>query len=202
VQLAFTEETALDIRRTIENVKAMSETMTGFVQQQTQTYAGVSRNVLSATQNIQTASQSVTRMAGEVEQQMPLMIANARQASQNLEELSRRLQDATQGVPALVARADTTLTAFGKLAVSADQVLQTVQPQVKELGPTLVEARAAMYTLQTSMAALQSGDGTLGRLINDPALYEEMQASIATLRRIMADVQANPERYIGAVKIF
>ncbi len=38
---------------------------------------------------------------------------------------------------------------------------------------------------------------------SDPALYGELQAAIATLRRMMADVQANPERYFaGAVKVF
>ena len=195
VQLAFTEETALDIRRTIENVEDMSETMTGFVQQQTQAYAGVSRNVLTATQ-------SVTRVAGQLETQIPEMIANARSASENLEQLSERLQGATEGVPAMLARADTTLANFGRLAATADELLAVVQPQVAELGPTLVEARAAMTSLQTAMAALQNGDGTLGRLLEDPAMYEEMQAAIATLRRLMADIQANPGRYIGELKPF
>ena len=202
VQLAFTEETALDIRRTIENVQEMSEQLSGFVNQQTQTYAGVSRNVLAATQNIEQATQTVTRVAEGVEQEIPAIVANARAASQNLEELSTGLQGATQGVPGMVARADTTLANFGRLAASADQVLQTIQPQIQELGPTLVEARQAMSSLQSLLAGLQQGDGTLGRLANDPALYEEMQAAIQTLRRVMADVQANPARYVGALKIF
>ena len=50
--------------------------------------------------------------------------------------------------------------------------------------------------------ALQSGDGTIGRLLEDPAVYEEMQAAIATLRRLMADIQANPGRYIGELRAF
>ena len=202
VQLAFTEETALDIRATIENVEEMSEQMTGFIEQQTATYAGVSRNVLEATQNIASATQTVTRVAGQVETEVPAIVANARSASQNLEELSVRLQNATQGVPAMIARADTTLTNFGRLAATADTVLKTIQPQMQELGPTFAQARLAMASLQTTLQGLQNGDGTLGRLINDPALYEEMQAAIATLRRMMNDVQANPGRYVGELKFF
>ena len=49
---------------------------------------------------------------------------------------------------------------------------------------------------------LESGEGTLGRLMEDPALYEETQAAISTLRRLMADMQANPAKYIGAFKLF
>lgn len=202
VQLAFTEETALDIRRTIENVEAMSETMSGFVEQQTETYAGVSRNVLTATQDIRAATQTVTALADVVGTEVSVIVANARSASQNLEELSTRLENATVGVPAMVARADTTLANFGRLAATADQVLLAIQPQAQEVGPLLVQARQAMTTLNTTMTALQSGDGTLGRLLEDPALYEEMQAAIATLRRIMADVQANPGRYIREIQLF
>ena len=36
----------------------------------------------------------------------------------------------------------------------------------------------------------------------NPAIYEEMQATIATLRRVLADLQANPGRYIGEVRVF
>jgi phospholipid/cholesterol/gamma-HCH transport system substrate-binding protein len=202
VQLAFTEETALDLRRTIENVGDMSQTLTGFVQQQTGAYADVSRNVLAATQNIQQATQVVTGVAEHVGAEVSVIVANARTASQNLEELSRRLESATVGIPAMVSRADTTLANFGRLAVSADVLLQTLEPQVAEVGPTLVEARQAMAFLQATMSQFQTGGGTLNRLLEDPALYEEMQAAIATLRRMMSDVQANPGRYISQIRIF
>ena len=59
-----------------------------------------------------------------------------------------------------------------------------------------------MATLQRAAALIEQGNGTLGRLMADPALYEETQAAIATLRRILADLQANPAKYIGAVKVF
>lgn len=202
VQLAFTEETALDIRRTIENVESMSETMTGFVEQQTQTYSGVSQNVLQATRDIQEATRTVTALATVVGSEVSAIVANARTASQNLEELSTRLEGATQGVPAMVARADTTLANFGELASTANQVLQALQPQAQEVGPMLVQARAAMTQLNGIMTRLETGDGTAARLMNDPALYEEVQRLISTMNRLMADVQANPGRYIGEVQIF
>ena len=202
VQLAFTEETALDIRRTIENVESMSETMTGFVEQQTETYSGVSQNVLQATQDIQEATETVTALATVVGSEVSAIVANARTASQNLEELSTRLEGATLGVPAMVARADTTLANFGRLATTADQVLQTLQPQAQEVGPMLIQARAAMTQLNGIMTRLETGDGTAARLVNDPALYEEVQRLISTMNRLMADVQANPGRYIGEVQIF
>jgi phospholipid/cholesterol/gamma-HCH transport system substrate-binding protein len=202
VELAFTEETALEIRSAIENVQEITEQLTGFVEQQTETYASVGQNVLAATQNIQQATQTVQRVAGQVEQEIPAIVANARLASENLQQLSQQLQTATTGVPELVAEADRTLANFGELAVSVNQLLATLEPAAAEVGPTLVEARQAVATLQAAAARIEQGEGTLGRLLEDPALYEETQAAIATLRRVLADLQANPGRYISEVQIF
>ncbi len=208
VELAFTEETAIKLRETIENVQAMSEQLTGFVDQQTETYRNVSENVLLAAEDITQTTARVGRVAGEVEAafieggQIQLILQNAEQASTNLQELSVRLEQATEGVPAMVARVDTTLADLGQLATSASVLLDAIEPQVQELGPTLVEARAALATMQRAAERIEAGEGTLGRLIEDPALFEETQAAIATLRRVLADLQANPARYIGEVRIF
>jgi phospholipid/cholesterol/gamma-HCH transport system substrate-binding protein len=208
VELAFTEETAIKLRQTIDNVQAISEQLTGFVDQQTQTYRDVSENVLVATENITTTTARVGRIAEDVgaafspDGQVQQILANAQQASVNLERLSVRLEEATSGVPALVARTDTTLAELGGLASSASAVLESLEPQVAEVGPTMVELRETLAVVQRAMGRLESGDGTLGRLIDDPALFEETQAAIATLRRILADIQANPARYIGEVRIF
>ncbi|HEX6924984.1 MAG TPA: MlaD family protein [Longimicrobiaceae bacterium] len=202
VDLAFTEETALKIRQTIENIQDISEQLTGFVEQQTQTYATMGDNMLAATQNVAEVTATVERVAGGVEQEIPLIVANARQASQNLEELSIRIQAATEGLPTFMARADTTMQVITGVAQSIDGMITRLEPQVEEVGPLIVEARAAMQTLQRASERLENGEGTLGRLMEDPALYEETQAAIATLRRLMADMQANPGKYIGAFRLF
>lgn len=202
VDLAFSEETALGIRTTIENIEDISQQLTGFVEQQTRTYASMGDNMLAATQNVAEVTATVERVAGGVEQEIPLIVANARQASQNLENLSLRIEAATQGLPAFMARADTTMQIMTNVARSVDGAITQLEPQIAEVGPLLVEARLAMATLQRASERLENGEGTLGRLMEDPALYEETQAAIATLRRLMADVQANPGKYIGAFKLF
>lgn len=202
VDLAFTEETALRIRQTIENIEDISEQLTGFVDQQTQVYATMGDNLLLATQNVTEVTATVERVAGGVEQEIPLIVANARQASQNLEDLTIRIQAATEGLPAFMARADTTMQVVGSVAQSIDGMVRELEPQVSEVGPLIAEAREAVATLQRASARIESGEGTLGRLVEDPALYEETQAAIATLRRLMADLQANPGKYIGTLRLF
>jgi phospholipid/cholesterol/gamma-HCH transport system substrate-binding protein len=207
VELAFTEETAIKIRETIENVQEMSEQLTGFVTQQTGVYQGVSNNVLAATDNIRQATQRVERVVGQLEGSIAQgdiqqVLANVRIASENLRDLSAGLQGATAGVPGLMARADTAFITFGTIAQDVQVTLQGLQPGLAEIGPTIVQAREALATLQRAGERIENGEGTLGRIMEDPALYEETQAAIATLRRLMADIQANPARYIRNVRVF
>lgn len=202
VDIAFTEETALKIRQTIDNIQDISQQMTGFVEQQTQTYAAMGDNMLAATQNVEEVTATVERVAGGVEQEIPLIVANARQASQNLENLSIRIEAATAGLPTFMARADTTMQIMTDVARNVDGAITDLEPQLAEVGPLIAEARLAMATLQRASERLEGGEGTLGRLLEDPALYEETQAAIATLRRLMADMQANPAKYIGAFRLF
>ncbi|HEV2147901.1 MAG TPA: MlaD family protein [Longimicrobiaceae bacterium] len=200
VELAFTEETAIKIRETIENVQEVSEQLGGFIDQQTGTYRDVSQNVLQATANIRDATATAERVANDFgaavnQGDIQAVLANARLASENLRQFSEQLETAGQGVPGLLARAESTLG-------TVDATVSSLQPQIAQVGPTLAEARAAIATLQRAASRIEEGQGTLGRLIEDPALYEETQRAVATLRRLLADLQANPGKYVGQLKLF
>src|SRR5690606_34421441 len=66
-ELAFTEETALEIRRMVEDASVIVEQMTGFVDQQTQTYRDVSQNVLVATEEVAVTTARLGQVATTVE---------------------------------------------------------------------------------------------------------------------------------------
>lgn len=208
-EVAFTEETAIKLRQTIENVQEISAQLTGFVDQQTGVYRNVSDNVLAATENIRGATSTAERIAVEVGEafqpggQVALTLQNVREASENLRALSLELTGAAAGVPGLVTRADVAMGSIGRVADDLGGVLRGLEPQLAEIGPTLAEGQAALATLRRAAQRIEEGEGTIGRLLEDPALYEETQASIATLRRLMADIQANPQKYLrGAVRVF
>ena len=73
-------------------------------------------------------------------------------------------------------------------------------PDGPPLPPTIAEVHAAMTTLNQAMQKINEGNGTMGRLIADPALYEETQRAVDTLHRLLADIQQNPAKYIGQLQ--
>lgn len=59
------------------------------------------------------------------------------------------------------------------------------------------ELQTTTTRLNSVLAAADSGGGTLGRLLHDPALYEDLRALVARLDSLTADVQRNPRRYLN-----
>lgn len=51
--------------------------------------------------------------------------------------------------------------------------------------------------MQSVSEKVDRGDGTLGRIVNDPKLYEDAKASVIELRALIADIKKNPKKYLN-----
>jgi len=56
-------------------------------------------------------------------------------------------------------------------------------------------------TLQSVSGKVDRGDGSLGKLVNDPKLYDEAKATVTELKALIADIKANPKKYVN-VRVF
>lgn len=57
------------------------------------------------------------------------------------------------------------------------------------------------HALNQIVAKVDSGNGSAAKLINDPALYNDVHALLGRVDSLVADVKKNPKRYIN-VKVF
>jgi phospholipid/cholesterol/gamma-HCH transport system substrate-binding protein len=60
---------------------------------------------------------------------------------------------------------------------------------------------AVSASLRTVLTRIEVGEGTLGRLSTDDALYTNLTAAAASLDSLLQDLQSNPSRYIN-ISIF
>ena len=51
-------------------------------------------------------------------------------------------------------------------------------------------------TIQTVSSRVESGQGTLGKLVNDDKLYADLNSSVQSLKALIEDVKANPKKYL------
>jgi phospholipid/cholesterol/gamma-HCH transport system substrate-binding protein len=59
----------------------------------------------------------------------------------------------------------------------------------------------SLNTMERVLLRIERGDGTLGRLVNDPALYDELSLTLREFRLLAADIRERPGRYIN-LRIF
>ena len=69
---------------------------------------------------------------------------------------------------------------------SNENLFQKIDKLVTENGPKLTET---VSNLQDITAKIKNGDGTMGRLINDPKLHDELLASVAEIKAAASDAR-------------
>lgn len=82
-----------------------------------------------------------------------------------------------------------------------DSSVRNMQATTQNLAALTANLQQTTARLDTVMAKVQTGDGTVGKLLNDPGVYIEMRSLLARLDSLTADIKANPKRYIN-VKVF
>jgi len=76
---------------------------------------------------------------------------------------------------------------YGKIAESVD---------TKQLGETLEKLNNISININKILADIESGSGSLGKLVKDEELYNNLNNSAASINRLMEDLKSNPKRYV------
>ncbi len=107
----------------------------------------------------------------------------------NRELLHRTLTDASEA-----AGAAKELTADRKeqLVRTLDTIERSAQ-NIERLSYRMDSLRAQVQVLANRV---DKGDGTLGQLVNDRKLYDDVRASVSSLNALIEDVKKNPKKYL------
>lgn len=65
-----------------------------------------------------------------------------------------------------------------------------------EIGATVREAKEALEQVSEVMTKINTGEGSLGLLVNDDKLYKNLETSSKSLDALLTDFKANPNRYV------
>ncbi len=122
----------------------------------------------------------------------------------NIDSASGAVLAASQDLQALLGRADSA-TSGGQLQTVLDNAAAAsgdVRQAAGDLRGLLAAARAheanlvqTLVAVDSIMTRIQAGQGTLGMLSRDSALYNETTEAMRDLRQLIRDIQANPRKY-------
>ena len=105
---------------------------------------------------------------------------NITSAVENIDTLSQILNTQTEDFEAILNNV-------------SEFTLDLVESDVKE---TVVQVEKTMASLDSLLVNVNSGNGSLGKLINDRQLYSEMSESMSQLELLLEDMRLNPKRYV------
>ena len=119
--------------------------------------------------------------------------------TENLEETSRQLKAMMASLPPVVKDVKGITSNLN----SASENLTSVSNKINEMpiDQTFANADAAVKNVRVLTENLNKPNSSLGMLINDPQLYNNLNNTIAGLDSLIADVKKNPRKYIN-LKIF
>lgn len=165
-EIAFTEETARNVSRAIDNIQEMSEGLSDVVAQQAEQFSTLARDFDESAREMSAAARAA-RLAFErvdgilADADVGTLVEDAAAAAANLRDLTAHLDSSVEDFRGAARRADSTFARLDRLMTTAEE-----------------------------------GEGSVARLLSDPALADEAFAAVAEMRALLADIQENPGRYL------
>ena len=166
-ETAFTEQTAKNVSDAIRNIENVSEQLTGLISRQQQ-------NADEVAENLKTTSTSL----GEAAEAARGVFAQLQQAVG---------QGRLQGVVDNLSRATAQTDSLAKFLLETSRQVKT----------TAITADSALRAVGEIAQSINRGEGSLGRMLKDTALYFTLTQSSRELQLLLRDFRANPRRYIN-----
>jgi len=130
--------------------------------------------------------------------QINLTIMNLEKISGNLEDVVKdQKNNLASTISNISAVTDNLKTNSGKLGHIMDNFSTFSDSLTKlELNKTVSNLNGSIAGLQSVLSKIDTANGSLGLLVNDPALYRNLSTSSENLNRLLIDFRVNPKRYV------
>jgi phospholipid/cholesterol/gamma-HCH transport system substrate-binding protein len=141
-------------------------------------FEGTATILKSTLQNFEQSSSTVNTMMRENRSSVKQITANFSKLSSSLVETEKSLKPI-----------------IGKMDRFADTLNQM------QLAKAVDNANKSMQELNAMMTKINRGEGSLGKLVNNDSLYNNLNSTSHSLDLLLKDVKENPRRYIN-VSVF
>ena len=109
-------------------------------------------------------------------------------------QLNTLLASVNSRVPGMMTKADYALDKAGSTMNNADRL--TANLAALDIQGTMAKVDQTMANVQSITQKLNNKEGSLGLLMNDPALYNNLNATMISADSLLTNLKAHPKRYV------
>ncbi len=131
-------------------------------------------------QKINTTLDNLSATSAELKNLLVDNRSNLDNTFTNLKAGSETLAQALEGLESTLKKTDTFVDSLNAL----------------QIGAAVNDLRAMLQTVNTNLEAVSNQEGTLGKLIHNDSVYNNLNHSIAHLDSLLIDIKENPKRYV------
>ena len=136
--------------------------------------------------------QNIDAVGASTQQMQELLVALTGLASEQRQQLNALTSSLTRSAQGIEGAA--TQPELARAIARTD----SMSLRLDAATASLAQASNSLASLVTRM---ESGEGTLGKLMRDDQLYNNLNAAVTDLNRLTTDIRENPRRYIN-VRVF
>lgn len=166
-EVAFDDEAARELRSSIRNFATLSASLSQTVKAQSRNLDALSADMRRGMNRLANAAESVDRVAHRVD------------SSTATGQVRHIVDD--------IAVAATTLKEMSEEMRAMSRQLTRAQGRLESV----------LTTTDSVMLKINTGQGSIGLLVNDPSLYRNGDSLVTELRALIADIKAHPRKYVN-----
>lgn len=118
----------------------------------------------------------------------------------NVSKVSQALANNQQNIDHIIKNLDAFTSGLGKTDIhqtvtKVNATMDSAVLTIDELKTTLSQTSKSLDNLQSILGAIKNGEGSASKLIYDPNLYNNLNATSRELSLLLQDLRLNPKRY-------
>ncbi len=124
--------------------------------------------------------------------------ANLRNSIADLSKTMKEFSQTTKSINGMLAdnkaNINGTLANMNKTTANLAQITDSINSV--NLAQTVRKLENTMVSVDNILADLEAGKGTMGKLLKDEAMYDNLNGASKELKELLADLKNNPKRYM------
>ena len=152
--------------------------------------------------NLDTTLRNIASITAQIDGLLQRSSRQMQSTLSNVESITANLANNNQHISSMLTNLDQMTTNLNKADIAgvvdkANLALTDTDSAIKTLQATLESGNTSVQKLNDIMSAIKEGEGSLGKLVFQDELYNNLESTSQNLSLLLQDLRLNPKRYVS-----